>query len=235
VSLHLDHYSAGSRFIDRVSHELRTSLNSIVGFSEMLEHGFYGDLSAEQRSGVSAIREAGHRLLGMVDEILVLAASEMGAMRLQESDIDCRALVEQAAAAVAESAAACDIVVSAACPPDLPALCGDARLVRKMLDNLLVNALQFTLPPGTITVAAERRDDGGVTLLVRDDGIGIPAEDLAALLRPAATVATGGLGLVIVKSLLQSHGGRFRLDSVVGRGTVAALEFPPSRSRPQAD
>ncbi len=230
---------AKSKFLAHMSHELRTPLNAVIGFSEMLEMGLYGALADRQRENVGLIREAGVHLLELINDVLDLSKIQAGKMDLQPAVTDLGALSERILVLMRGMAREHGILMTGDHLPDVPQVSVDERLTKQMLLNLLSNALKFTPNGGSVTVSTRLRPDGGVTLAVSDTGIGIAEDKLAHVLEPfrQATVdptltARGtGLGLPIVKSLIELHGGAIRLHSRLGIGTTVSLDFPPSASQ----
>ncbi|MGE5506324.1 MAG: ATP-binding protein [Actinomycetota bacterium] len=226
---------AKSRFLAHMSHELRTPLNAVLGFSEAIEMGMYGQVSARQREGLGAIRAAGAHLLNMVNDILDLSKIEAGRLELHASTFDLNALAERISVLLSGMARDSHLALRTRLAEALPGLTADERLVKQMLLNLLSNAIKFTPPGGTVTIVTERRADGGLTLAVADTGVGIAPADFARVLEPFRQADNDmqlahkgtGLGLPIVKSLIEMHGGTLELDSSVGTGTWVRLLFPP--------
>jgi light-regulated signal transduction histidine kinase (bacteriophytochrome) len=225
---------AKSRFLAHMSHELRAPLNTVIGFSDMLDQEEWGSLTVDQRDAVACIRESSAHLLTMINDILDMAKVEAGRMVPQLAPTDLSAVAVRMVKLQVGVAHAQGVDISSRLEPALPPVVADERLVRQMLFNLLSNALKFTPRGGRITVSTWRRDDGGVSLEVADTGIGIPKAKQAGVLEPFRQAhehlkeAKGGtgLGLPIVKSLIELHGGRFELDSEEGQGVTVRLAFP---------
>ena len=224
-----------SRFLAHMSHELRAPLNTVVGFSDMLDQEVWGALTDGQRDAVACIREASGHLLTMINDILDMAKVEAGKMVPQLAPTNLSVVVARMITLQVGVAHAQGVAVTSHLEPDLPDVMVDERLVRQMLFNLLSNALKFTPRGGRVLVSSWRRNDGGVTLEVADTGIGIPKGKQAGVLEPFRQAhdhmkqgkGGTGLGLPIVKSLIELHGGRIELGSEEGRGTAVRLEFPP--------
>ncbi|MCG5239996.1 sensor histidine kinase [Azospirillum doebereinerae] len=233
---------AKSDFLAHMSHELRTPLNAVLGFSELLMSEAFGPLgSARYRAYANDIHDSGAHLLALIDDILDLSRIEAGRMPLSDENVDVTALSRQALTMLREKAAGKGVTLSTDIAADLPLLLGDQRAVRQMLVNLLSNAVKFTPAGGRAMVTASLMPDGGIGIMVADTGTGIPIDDLDRVLEPfersdlaIARVTEGtGLGLPIVKRLVELHGGRLELLSEMGVGTSAVLTFPPSRSLPR--
>ncbi|WP_455171007.1 PAS domain S-box protein [Azospirillum largimobile] len=233
---------AKSTFIASMSHELRTPLNAVIGFSQVLEartdaQPAEGQGQERQRDCVVAIRQAGERLLAIIDDILDMARVEAGGLSLAEEPVDLSALAAQVVADLEFQASRQGVTVEVAADGDLPPVRGDARRLRQALGNLLSNAIKFSHPQGSVTLAMAPAADGWVEMAVRDRGIGMRAEDIATALTPFAQIDQTvtrryeglGLGLPLAVRLVEAHGGTLALDSVPGRGCTATVRLPPSR------
>jgi two-component system cell cycle sensor histidine kinase PleC len=228
--------AAKSRFLATMSHELRTPLNAILGFSEIIEREMYGPAGdARYLDYAKHIHESGAHLLSLIREILDLSKIEAGKMELQCERIAVAELIDEARTlSRADASHALTILVE----DDLPRLLADRRATLQMLLNLLSNAVKFTRRGGAIAATAILRGDGGISLSVRDSGIGIAKADIPKALAAYSQVANPevraqdgtGLGLPIVQALIKLHGGTFEFDSELGEGTSVTLHFPPERS-----
>ena len=230
---------AKSRFLASMSHELRTPLNAILGFSEMIENQFYGAVGDKRYTEYARlIHVSGRHLLSLIRDVLDLSKIEAGKMDLHPEPLDLSDILDEAQDLVGAGTTLDDRRVRTEVAPSLPQLLADKRAVIQMTVNLLSNAVKFTPAGGAITLAASMRKDGGISIEVRDSGVGIAKADI-----PKALSAFGqidgelsrqhdgtGLGLPIVISLMELHGGHFALDSEQGRGTTAKLLFPAERS-----
>ena len=227
---------AKSRFLAHMSHELRSPLNTILGFAEMLEGGDRGELTADQHEDVSCIREAGAHLLQLINDVLDLSKVESGKMELQLEKTSAFDLVRRVCSLLIGHANSCGINIVSSVSAVMPSIFVDQRLVRQMLLNLISNSLKFTPRGGSVTISSCLRLDGGITLMVMDTGIGIPKAKQARVLEPfrqahedlMLTHPGTGLGLPIVKSMIELHGGKLVLESAPGEGTTVSLEFPAS-------
>ena len=233
---------AKSAFLAQMSHELRTPLNAVLGFSEMLLSEPFGPLgNPRYRSYAGDIRDAGTHLLALIDDILELSRLDSGGMPLAEDGVDLDTLSLRVVSALQEAAAEGDVRMRREVPAGLPLLRGDAQALTQMLTNLLSNAVTHTRPGGEVVLTVNLMPDGGLGLMVADTGVGIPTADLPHILHPfepsASTIARNsrgtGLGLPIVKRLVEMHGGRLELTSQPGVGTAAVLVFPAERSLPR--
>ncbi len=228
---------AKSEFLANTSHELRTPLNAIIGFADMLVGGYVGKLEAKQAEYVGDIRESGAALLEIINDILDLTKIESGHVQLSEDILKLASTVASAVRLIRSRADAGGLRLSADAPENLPLLRADPRMVKRILLNLLTNAVKFTPPGGEVTVSASVGVDGALRIGVRDTGIGISAEDLPRVIEPFGQVdaALGrrnegtGIGLSLVRTMSELHGGTVSLDSELGRGTTATVRFPPER------
>jgi signal transduction histidine kinase len=231
--------TAKSEFLASMSHELRTPLNAIIGFSDLITSRMFEDDNERQVQYAEFVRDAGRHLLSLIDDMLDLAKIESGRMELQEREIDPSQLAEEAMAFVAHRAATTGCVLRCEPAGDLPRLLGDERALRQVLLNLLANAIKFTPAGGLITLSADIERGGALVFRVRDSGVGIAPEDLERVFekfgqgrKAALTGEKGtGLGLPIVKGLVEAHGGKIMLESAPGQGTCAIVTLPASRLR----
>ncbi len=224
-----------SEFIANVSYELRTPLNAIVGFAEILEHHIFGELNERQLGASRDIVKASGRLIALINDILDLATIEAGYLELDVAPVDLRALLGSIQTLGHERAHNQAIDLKVECPEDIGTIAADGRRLKQALFNLLSNAIKFTPEGGTVTVSGER-DEAEVRLIVADNGIGIRQEDIHRVFAKFERGAghsgqTGaGLGLSLVKSLIELHGGWVELDSVPNSGTRVTCHVPIARA-----
>ena len=233
-----------SAFLANMSHELRTPLNAIIGFSELLADELFGPLGdAKYKEYVNDIRHAGEHLLSLISDLLDISKIEAGRRTINEDLIDLGALVTRCCSMVSDLARRGDVLLDRQIPATAPNLHADARAVRQIVVNLLSNAVKFTPAGGTVTCRTLALKDGGVAIEVRDTGIGIAEEHLSRVLEPfyqvdnslTRQVGGTGLGLSLVNAIANLHQGRLILESKVGCGTTARVEFPPWRTVPARD
>ena len=224
---------AKSKFLANMSHELRTPLNAIIGFSEIMESGMFGPLGAEKyHEYCSDIRGSGQYLLEVINDILDMSKIEAGRIRLDFEDLNLDTLLNEAMRVVGARAQDKRLKVSARISPELR-LRADRRALKQIALNLLSNAVKFTPAGGSITVRGRTTDDF-ITLAIADTGIGIAKDALTRLGRPFEQVESqltkshqgSGLGLAISKSLVELHGGRMRIRSALGKGTIVVVQLP---------
>jgi two-component system, cell cycle sensor histidine kinase PleC len=224
---------AKSKFLANMSHELRTPLNAIIGFSEIMESGMFGPLGAEKYNEYcSDIRGSGQYLLEVINDILDMSKIEAGRIRLDFEDLSLDSLLGDAIRVVAARAEDKELQLEARVSPELK-LRADRRALKQIVLNLLSNAVKFTPVGGRVTVRS-RATEHYITLAIADTGIGIANDALARLGRPFEQVESqltkshqgSGLGLAISKSLVVLHGGRMRIRSTLGKGTLVVVRLP---------
>jgi len=229
-----------SDFLAKMSHELRTPLNAIIGFSEVLARETFGPLGHPRyASYIKDIALSGRHLLEMINDILDMSKIESGGFEIQPVEADVLLVVNDTVQVVRGQIEERKIDLQLDVAPNIPALYADQRAIRQILLNLLSNAIKFTPEGGRITLAAVPDKDGGIELSVADTGIGIAKSDLEDVLKPFnqgsnphSTVQPGtGLGLPIVKSLTEMHGGRLSIESDTGQGTTVRVSFPARQGR----
>jgi signal transduction histidine kinase len=222
-----------SNFLATMSHELRTPLTSVIGYSEMMLEGLGGPLTAEQREYLGIIMEKGENLLQLITSILDISKIEAGRVRLVLSEVDASQIMRDAVATVLPLARKKGIKV--ACEPtSIPRIHADRDKLRQCLVNLCSNAVKFTPNGGVITVAAEPVGRERVAIRVTDTGIGIAEEHVDKVFEVFYQVdgsstreyGGAGLGLAIVRSFVEAHGGMVQVSSTLGAGSVFTLTLP---------
>ena len=232
---------AKSQFLANMSHELRTPLNAILGFSEMICSRIFATKPEKHYEYAALIHGSGHHLLTLINDILDLAKIEAGGWTLQESDIDVGAAIAAACALVQPRADAAGCELATDIDVGLPHLYCDERALKQVLLNLLSNAVKFTPRGGRVVAFAHEPAEGGLCLGICDTGVGISEEDRQRVFqnfgqgRHDVVIADKGtgLGLPIVKGLVEAHGGRLVLESRVGEGTTVSIYLPTNRVRRQ--
>ncbi|MCH9806156.1 MAG: sensor histidine kinase [Alphaproteobacteria bacterium] len=229
---------AKSRFLATMSHELRTPLNAIMGFSEVMKTEVLGPLpNPTYREYSENIHHSGSHLLNLINEILDISRIEAGKYELHEEPMHVADIADDCHRLLALRAQSKGLEIVEDFPADLAQIWGDPRAIRQICLNLMSNALKFTPRGGRIFITIEQTDDGGQRLSVRDTGPGIPKEEIPKVLQAfgqgslAHQTAEGGtgLGLPIVKNLIELHGGTFDLRSELRKGTEAVVTIPPQR------
>ncbi len=218
-------------FVHHVSYELRSPLTNIIGFANLLGDPSFGPLTDKQHEYLGYITTSTNALLALINNILDLATIDAGAMALNLSDVDIRASMEEAAEGVQDRLVKDDIKLAIEAVPGIGSLSADARRLRQILFNLLSNAVGFSPAGATVTLAAERRPDA-VVFSVTDRGPGIPPEFKDRVFDWFETDSMGsthrgtGLGLSLVRSFVELHGGTVTIDSTLGQGTTVTCVFP---------
>ena len=226
--------AAKSQFLANVSHEFRTPLNAILGYSLMLIGGFYGQLSEEQARTVQRIDANSKHLATLINDVLDIERIEAGRMPLQISQFPVhdvvREVMEELQGVIAQSTATVNVTI----PSDLPRLKSDRQKLKQILVNLLSNALKYTKEGTVDIIAVPEPSAGRITLSVRDSGVGIAPEDHTRIFEPfqqAKRVITRpqggtGLGLAISRRLAQILGGDIAVESALGEGSTFTVTLP---------
>jgi PAS domain S-box-containing protein len=231
---------AKSEFLAMMSHELRTPLNAINGFSEMMERGVFGPLGDPHYAEYAQhIHSSGEYLLALINDVLDMSKIEAGKMTLNEEYISLYEAAETALGLVSERASNHSLLLVSRLQPDLPEVLADMRAIKQVLLNLLSNAIKFTPPGGRVELTIRTDADGSIVLSVCDTGIGISPDDQDAVMEPfrqannrLSTEREGtGLGLSLVKALVELHGGSIHLESRLDEGTTVGVRLPASRAR----
>jgi signal transduction histidine kinase len=223
--------SLKSAFVGHVSYELRSPLTTIIGFAQLLDDPLIGPLNDKQREYVRHITDSSATLLAIINDILDLATIDAGTMQLDLDEVDVKSAVEAAAEGVRARMNERGLRLAIDVPKNIGSFVADEKRVRQVLFNLLSNAAGFSPAGETITLSAERGRDG-IIFRVADRGPGIPPELHERIFGRFESHTLGsqhrgaGLGLSIVRSLMELHGGSINLDSEPGAGTVATCVFP---------
>jgi len=218
-------------FVHHVSYELRSPLTNIIGFAEFLSNPVAGKLNTRQREYLSYITTSTNALLALINNILDLASIDAGAMKLDLGAVDIRKTMAAAAEGIQDRLVKDGIALDIRASADIGSFTADERRVRQILFNLLSNAVGFSPPGETVTLAAERTSDA-IVFSVTDHGPGIPPEMQARIFDWFETHTSGsrhrgpGLGLSLVRSFVELHGGRVGIESAVGSGTTVICRFP---------
>jgi two-component system, cell cycle sensor histidine kinase PleC len=229
---------AKSRFLATMSHELRTPLNAILGFSEVMKAQLLGPIeNASYREYATNIHDSGRHLLHVINEILDLSRIEAGRYELNEQPILLADVAEDCQRLLKLRAESKGLTLELAFAPNLAMVRADERATRQICLNLISNALKFTPRGGRVVLSVTPSPDGGQTLMVKDNGPGIPKDEIPKVLQAfgqgslAHKTAEGGtgLGLPIVQNLIALHGGTFELQSELRKGTSAIVVYPAAR------
>jgi signal transduction histidine kinase len=233
-----------SEFLANMSHELRTPLNAVIGFSDVLNEKYFGELNAKQQEYVKDINESGQHLLSLINDILDLSKIEAGHMDLDLALFNVPMAIDNAMVLVRERALRHQLQLRADIAPEVTDVVADQRKFKQILINLLTNAVKFSYPGGWVNVVA-RRDTNVTMVTVSDSGMGVAAEDQAAIFEEfrqlksagSAKFEGTGLGLSLAKRLVELHGGRIWVESEPGKGASFSFTMPdrdlPAATLPQ--
>ncbi|WP_445502034.1 ATP-binding protein [Microvirga sp. G4-2] len=227
-------------FVHHVSYELRSPLTNIIGFTQLLGDETVGALNPRQRDYADHIMRSSAALLAILNDILDLASIDTGSLELTPEIVDIRSTIEAAMRGLEDRLAESSLHLVIDTPGDIGTFVADGKRVRQILFNLLSNAVGFSSPGQTITVSARKRG-GEVIFEVKDQGRGIPPEIKARIFERFESHTLGtrhrgvGLGLSIVRSFVELHGGRIDLTSAPGQGTTVTCIFPNDRQESPSD
>ncbi len=229
---------AKNAFLAAMSHELKTPLNAVIGYSEIIKDEMFGPMGGEAyRSYVDGIHASGRKLLSIVNDVLDVSRLEAGAIAVDAENCDTEKLVAGAivlARATTGDERPIDVYVPAA-TPDVTV---DACRLKQALGNIVSNALKFTPDGGRVSIRVTRGADEAVAFAVADTGIGMAPERIGVALEPfrqldgslARRFEGAGLGLSIAKALVELHGGTLAIDSAVDAGTTVTIALPSART-----
>ncbi len=231
--------SAGkTRFLANMSHELRTPLNAVIGFADIMRQRLFGPLPDRYADYAESIHQAGGHLLDLINDVLDLSKIEAERYELALDRFDARDPISAAVALIRPQADDKGVHLAPVLPPHPLEVEADARALKQMALNLLSNAVKFTPAGGSVTLTLDGIGPY-LELVVSDTGVGIAPEDLQRLGRPfeqaggADQKAQGtGLGLSLVRSLAELHGGRLTIDSTLGEGVAAMVRLPVATLSP---
>lgn len=230
---------AKGNFLANMSHELRTPLNAIIGFSGTLKEEIFGKLNTEkQKEYVNDINLSGMHLLELINDILDVSAIEAGKLELNEENIEINELINDAIRLMAPHAEKRNVSISVSLSDSLPMLYADARRIQQILLNILSNAVKFSNSGEAVTIMVDSDNQNSLSIMVTDVGLGMSDDEIATAMQPFGQVAESshtrnhegtGLGLPLVKSLVEMHGGTFEINSKKGAGTNVVVSFPAER------
>jgi two-component system cell cycle sensor histidine kinase PleC len=235
-AIEADH--AKSMFLAAMSHDLRTPLTAILGFSDMMKHGVFGPIDHPRyHSYVENIHTSGQLLLDLINNILDLSKIDAGKRTLTPQALDGKAITADCLGLVASATGGRDVGVEIRADGD-GLVWGDELAFRQIMINLLSNAVKFTPDGGRVEIAIGDMPDGGTQVTVADTGPGMDEDGVRTALDPFGQIAGErrlngvgtGLGLPIVVRLVELHGGRFTIDSKLGQGTKIGIWLPASNS-----
>ena len=228
---------AKSEFLAIVSHELRTPLNAIIGFSEFMKMEMFGPLGSDRyREYAQDIHKSGKHLLQIISDILDLSRAEANKLILADEEISLQSITDSNLRMFRNLAAAEGLRLKFK-SDSMPILRVDERMITQVVTNLLSNAIKFTGRGGEITVSVTQGPEGACLLSVRDTGIGIAEENISKVLEPFVQVENAtsrnhdglGLGLPLVKRIVDLHDGSLEITSRIGEGTTVTVMIPKER------
>ena len=218
-------------FVHHVSYELRSPLTTIIGFAHFLSDPSTGPLTPKQAEYLDYVTKSTNALLALTNNILDLATIDAGAMKLELGPVDIGKAIEAAAEGIQDRLATDRIELKVDVDPNIGSFVGDERRVVQVLYNLLANAVGFSPQDTTVGLSA-RRTEHSVVFTVTDSGPGIPPDVKDKVFDWFESHSNGsrhrgaGLGLSLVRSFVELHGGKVRVDSIVGKGTTVTCDFP---------
>lgn len=230
-----------SNFLANMSHELRTPLNAILGFSELMIKGTFGAIDNKKyQEYLDDIHLSAEHLLDIINEVLDMSKIEAGRVELVEEDFDVEELIVSVSRIMSSRVFASNIEISQEIEDGLPIVSADYRIIRQVLMNLVMNSIKFSAAGSKIMIKAELEKHGVVKISVVDQGIGIPKEKIYEALQPFGQVGNHpdrreayqgtGLGLPLAKAMVEMHGGKFFIESDLGKGTCVTFTIPSFRT-----
>jgi PAS domain S-box-containing protein len=228
---HLDR--AKSDFVASVSHELRTPITSVLGYTELLEGGSLGSVTEGQHAVLTRISRSSRRLLTLIEELLTLGRIEEGRLDIRRDEVDLGDVVASAREMLEHQLAGREVAVAFSVPEEDVTVTGDERQLERVVVNLLGNAVKFTPDGGSVDLSVDVVA-GMARISVTDSGIGIPADELPRLferffrsrISQEQAIKGTGIGLWMVKQIVEAHGGVIGLSSTEGQGTTVSVELP---------
>ncbi len=230
--------AAKTEFLAKVSHGIRTPLNAMTGFAEVIMAERFGPIGNERyREYLKDIHNAGTHLVSMLNDLLDLSKVEAGQIELTFSNVNLNELTQQCVGIMQPQANRARIIIRTALTPGLPLIVADERSLRQIVLNLIGNSIRFTGPGGQVIVSTVFSDNREAVLRVRDTGVGMSEKDILAALEPFRQTATSGswgsggtgFGLPLTKALAEANRANFSIKSAPNAGTLVEIAFPPNR------
>jgi len=227
-----------SDFLAKISHEMRTPLNAIIGFAEVMMEERFGPIGSDRyREYLKDIHQSGGHLISLINDLLDLSKIEAGKLELNFASVDLNEVAKQSMSIMQPQANRERIIIRSALAENLPPVVADERSIRQIVLNLLSNSVKFTKPGGQVILSTSLTEKGEVVLRVRDTGIGMSEEEVSAALEPFRQLSTSGrdrkegtgLGLPLTKALAEANRASFQIKSAVNAGTLVELAFPSTR------
>jgi signal transduction histidine kinase len=225
---------AKSEFLATMSHELKTPLNAIIGFSELLKGKMAGELNKKQEHFVDNVLTSAKHLLNLINDILDLSKIEAGKIELTKEKTPVASAIEGALSFIKETALKHNVILKKELDPEVEFIETDLIRFRQILINLLSNAVKFSKPEGGVVTIRTKKEGESAKISVEDNGIGIKEEDMVKLFNEFEQLDSGisrkyggtGLGLAITKRLVQRHGGKIWVESTYGEGSTFMFLLP---------
>jgi signal transduction histidine kinase len=230
--------AAKAEFVSKISHDIRTPLNAITGFAEVIIAERFGPIGNERyRDYLKDIHAAGMHVVSLLNDLLDLSKIENGQLSLSFANVSLNDLTQQCVGIMQPQASRARIIIRTSLTPGLPQVVADERSLRQIVLNLLSNSIKFTGPGGQVIVSTAFADSGEAVLRVRDTGVGMSEKDVEAALEPFRQTATSGswgsggtgLGLPLTKALAEANRAHFSIKSAPNAGTLIEVAFPPTR------
>jgi PAS domain S-box-containing protein len=227
-----------SEFLAKISHDIRTPLNAIIGFSEVMMEQRFGPIGNERyQDYAQGIHASGERLIALLNDLLDLSRIETGKLDLAMTPMSLNEIAQQCVAALQPQANRDRVIIRSSLPANLPTIVADSRAVRQIVLNLLAHSIKFTGAGGQVIVSTARNESGDVVLRVRDTGAGLSDRELVSALEPFRNIATAarwgasgtGLDLPITKALAEANRASFKITSDSEHGTLVEVAFPATR------
>jgi signal transduction histidine kinase len=226
-----------SDFLARIGHELRTPINAILGFSDLMRRDKGDALRHEKYLGYAHdIHASGTHLLSLINDLLDLSKAEAGRMDMTFGAVSISDVVDYATRMLEREAAERGVIMRTSISEKLPRVVADLRAMRQILINMVSNAVKYTDAGGEVTVSANVGKTGQLKLRIRDTGIGMTEAEIGNALEPFKRIATQGretlgtgLGLPLTKALAEANRASFDIISEPGRGTTVEITFPTTR------
>lgn len=230
-----------ANFLTNIRHELRTPVSHIKGYTDLLARGYLGTVSEEQKGALTTISQATVQLEQLINDLIQFASSAKGDLTLETIPLSLNDVASRLLSNLSPKATASDLRLQIEVPSTVPLVVGDAEKIYWVLFQLLENAIKFTPSPGEIRLATTVLEQR-VRIQVRDTGIGIPPERLREIFEPfhqldgSSTRTYGGLGLglALVRRIIEMHGSQIEVESQPERGSVFAFELPVASATPEA-
>lgn len=239
-----------SQFVSSMSHELRTPLNSIIGFSEILLGRMREEFAPKHQRFLQNINEAGHQLLGLINDILDLSKIDSGKLELMPEPLVVQTLIEGVSTVLSSTAKRRSITLETFAPADLPLLVADPVKVKQIVYNLVANAIKFSHEGGRVVIEARRVESAesplgadALQIVVTDQGVGIDPEHHRLIFQEFAQVdgstsrpfSGAGLGLALVRRFVELHHGTISLHSALGEGATFTVSLPLAADAPACE